>query len=75
MDEGITLEAYRYGGGLGFRATEKWHKDPDYRLKCYEIMSEKIRQRFPGRNIGGVNDEGPPDLFTGVDGGAGDIVG
>jgi len=24
LKEGITLEAYRYGGGLGFRATEKW---------------------------------------------------
>lgn len=27
LDKGITLEAYRYGGGLGFRATEKWHTD------------------------------------------------
>ncbi len=24
---GILLEAYRYGGGIGFRATEKWTKD------------------------------------------------
>ncbi|MEN8202106.1 MAG: PmoA family protein [Bacteroidota bacterium] len=24
LKDGITLEAYRYGGGLGFRATEKW---------------------------------------------------
>ena len=24
METGITLEAYRYGGGLGYRATEKW---------------------------------------------------
>lgn len=24
LQGGITLEAYRYGGGLGFRATEKW---------------------------------------------------
>jgi hypothetical protein len=24
---GIMLEAYRYGGGIGFRATEKWQKD------------------------------------------------
>ena len=23
----VTLEAYRYGGGLGFRATEKWNTD------------------------------------------------
>jgi len=27
LDEGIMLDAYRYGGGIGFRATEKWHKD------------------------------------------------
>ena len=24
METGITLEAYRYGGGLGYRGTEKW---------------------------------------------------
>jgi hypothetical protein len=27
LKEGITLEAYRYGGGLGFRATQKWGTD------------------------------------------------
>jgi hypothetical protein len=27
LDKGIMLDAYRYGGGIGFRATEKWHKD------------------------------------------------
>jgi len=27
LETGITLEAYRYGGGLGYRGTEKW--DPD----------------------------------------------
>lgn len=26
LDSGIMLDAYRYGGGIGFRATEKWHK-------------------------------------------------
>lgn len=26
LENGILLEAYRYGGGIGFRATEKWHK-------------------------------------------------
>jgi len=25
LETGITLEAYRYGGGLGYRGTEKWH--------------------------------------------------
>jgi len=27
LKNGIILDAYRYGGGIGFRATEKWHKD------------------------------------------------
>jgi hypothetical protein len=27
LEKGIMLDAYRYGGGIGFRATEKWHKD------------------------------------------------
>jgi hypothetical protein len=27
LDSGIMLDAYRYGGGVGYRATELWHKD------------------------------------------------
>lgn len=27
LETGIVFEAYRYGGGIGFRATEKWYKD------------------------------------------------
>ena len=27
IDSGILLAAYRYGGGIGWRATEKWNKD------------------------------------------------
>jgi hypothetical protein len=27
LDSGILLAAYRYGGGIGFRATEKWNKN------------------------------------------------
>jgi hypothetical protein len=27
LDSGIFLDAYRYGGGIGFRATESWTKD------------------------------------------------
>ena len=27
LDSGILLDAYRYGGGIGFRGTEKWTKD------------------------------------------------
>jgi len=27
LDSGIMLDAYRYGGGIGYRATERWTKD------------------------------------------------
>ena len=27
LDSGSMLDAYRYGGGIGFRSTERWHKD------------------------------------------------
>lgn len=27
LEDGILLDAYRYGGGIGFRATEKWKVD------------------------------------------------
>ena len=35
LDSGILLDAYRYGGGIGFRATEKWKKD-----NCTVLTSE-----------------------------------
>ena len=35
LDSGILLKAYRYGGGIGFRATEKWTKD-----NCTVLTSE-----------------------------------
>lgn len=35
LENGILLDAYRYGGGIGFRATEKWHKD-----NCTVLTSE-----------------------------------
>jgi hypothetical protein len=35
LPNGIMLNAFRYGGGLGFRATEKWHKD-----NCTVLTSE-----------------------------------
>jgi hypothetical protein len=52
----------------GVDFSQRWHEDPDYRLKCHESMSREIRRRFPGRDIGGVNDDGPPDILTGVHG-------
>ena len=43
---GIMLDAYRYGGGLGFRATEIWHKD-----NCTVLTSEgKTRAEADGTN-------------------------
>ncbi len=27
LETGILLDAYRYGGGIGYRATGRWHKD------------------------------------------------
>jgi len=50
--------------------SHRWHSDPDYRLQCHRLMSDEIRRRFPGRDIGGVNDSEPPDLLTGVYGSA-----
>ncbi len=39
LDSGILLEAYRYGGGIGFRATEKWTKD-----NCSVLTSEGMER-------------------------------
>ena len=35
LENGIMLDAYRYGGGIGFRSTQKWHKD-----NCTLLTSE-----------------------------------
>jgi hypothetical protein len=35
LKNGIMLNAYRYGGGIGWRATETWHKD-----NCTVLTSE-----------------------------------
>ncbi len=35
LDSGIFFDAYRYGGGIGMRATEKWKKD-----NCTVLTSE-----------------------------------
>lgn len=46
LENGIILDAYRYGGGIGFRATETWHKD-----NCTVLTSEgKIRTEADGTN-------------------------
>ncbi|HET6560183.1 MAG TPA: PmoA family protein [Prolixibacteraceae bacterium] len=46
LDSGILLAAYRYGGGIGWRATEKWTKD-----NCTVLTSEgKDRKDADGSN-------------------------
>ncbi|MDD3787121.1 MAG: PmoA family protein [Petrimonas sp.] len=46
LDSGIMFDAYRYGGGIGFRATEKWTKD-----NCTVLTSEgKTRIDADGSN-------------------------
>jgi hypothetical protein len=50
----------------GVDFSHRWHNDPDYRLESYQLMSDEIRRRFPGRNIARVDEDQPPDLLTGV---------
>ena len=50
----------------GVDFSEKWHQDPKIRLQAHEKMSAEIKRRFPGRSIGGVLEEKPPDLLTGT---------
>jgi len=46
LDSGILLAAYRYGGGIGYRATEKWNKD-----NSSVLTSEgKVRKNADGSN-------------------------
>jgi hypothetical protein len=46
LENGILFEAYRYGGGLGMRFTERWHKD-----NCVVLTSEgKDRLTADGTN-------------------------
>ncbi len=46
LEDGILFDAYRYGGGIGIRCTEKWHKD-----NCTVLTSEgKDRKEADGTN-------------------------
>lgn len=46
LDSGILLAAYRYGGGIGYRAAEKWNKD-----NSSVLTSEgKVRKNADGSN-------------------------
>ncbi|WP_242205277.1 DUF6807 domain-containing protein [Aestuariivivens insulae] len=59
LEKGILFEAYRYGGGLGMRFNERWHKD-----NCKVLTSEgKTRLDADGSNarwviVSGENSKG-----------------
>jgi len=58
------MAAYRYGGGIGFRATEKWHKD-----NCTVLTSEgKTRIDADGSNAKWCIVEGESDTEKGRSG-------
>jgi len=64
---GFTPQWYRHFCGLDYG--ERWHQDPDVRMKGCEKMRAELRRRFPGHNLGGCENDVPPDLLTGVYGG------
>ncbi len=64
LPNGIMLDAYRYGGGIGFRATEKWHKD-----NCTVLTSGgKTRADADGSNARWCIVEGESDARAGRSG-------
>ena len=46
--------------------SEKWHRDVACRLEQNLKMQRAIKQRFPGYPVGGVLEDQPPDLLTGI---------
>lgn len=64
LDSGILLAAYRYGGGIGYRATPKWNKD-----NSTVLTSEgKDRKTADGSNARWVIVEGQSDTPAGRSG-------
>lgn len=64
LKNGIMLDAYRYGGGIGWRATEKWHKD-----NCTVLTSEgKTRKDADGSFAKWCLVEGESDVAAGRSG-------
>ncbi|MCE4563427.1 PmoA family protein [Maribellus sp. CM-23] len=64
LENGIMLDAYRYGGGIGWRATEKWNKD-----NCTVLTSEgKTRLDADGSNARWCMVEGESDTEEGRSG-------
>ncbi|NMB83002.1 MAG: hypothetical protein GYA14_14415 [Ignavibacteria bacterium] len=46
--------------------SEKWHTNVEFRMKSHETMRNEIKKHFPGYNIGGVLNNEPFDLLTGI---------
>lgn len=64
LTNGILFDAYRYGGGIGFRATEKWTKE-----NCTVLTSEgKTRVDADGSNARWCIVEGASDTEDGRSG-------
>lgn len=64
LKNGILLDAYRYGGGIGFRATEKWKKD-----NCTVLTSDnKTRIDADGSFARWCRVEGESDVKEGRSG-------
>lgn len=64
LPNGIMFDAYRYGGGIGFRATEKWTKD-----NCTVLTSEgKTRIGADGSNARWCIVEGESEVKEGRSG-------
>lgn len=64
LQNGIMLDAYRYGGGIGFRATETWHND-----NCTVLTSDgKTRKDADGSFARWCIVEGESDVKEGRSG-------
>ncbi len=64
LDSGIVLDAYRYGGGIGYRANPIWHKD-----NCTVLTSEgKDRTEADGTNARWCLVEGESETKSGRSG-------
>ncbi len=62
---GFTPRWYHHALGIDFG--EKWHNDPVYRRQTILAMRQEIDRRFPGNQIGRMDNNGQSmDLLTGV---------
>ncbi|UZD23805.1 PmoA family protein [Algoriphagus halophytocola] len=61
---GIMLDAYRYGGGIGFRATEKWGKDNSSAL----TSEGKVKKEADGTNARWIFVQGETNDASGESG-------